>query len=193
MGKVRRFTLLALSLCLTSMAVPASPDSRPLAWARPLTCAGVSNFYQLDTGVYRSAQPSAAGMAALSKLGVKRVLNLRAFHSDSDEIAGGHCAMGGTHCGIAMWNIEEKTLVNALRTLSHPENGPVLIHCQRGADRTGLVCALYRIMVQNWSKEDAIHEYTHGGYGYAPIFQNMVRYLKTVDVPRFKAAMNESR
>ena len=40
--------------------------------------------------------------------------------------------------------------------LKDAENGPFLIHCQHGADRTGLMSAMYRILEQGWTPEDAL-------------------------------------
>lgn len=43
---------------------------------------------------------------------------------------------------------------------------PIIFHCHHGSDRTGAVCALYRIVFQNVSKEDAIREMIEGEYGF---------------------------
>lgn len=42
---------------------------------------------------------------------------------------------------------------------------------RHGSDRTGTMCALYRIAVQGWSKEDAIREMTAGGFGFHRIMR----------------------
>ena len=34
-------------------------------------------------------------------------------------------------------------------------NGPVLVHCWHGSDRTGCVCASHRIIFSGWSREQA--------------------------------------
>lgn len=66
----------------------------------------------------------------------------------------------------------------------------MLIHCQHGADRTGLVSALYRMVYQGWTREQALDELQHGGYGFHPIWQNITNYLKNVDVERLKREVN---
>ena len=55
---------------------------------------------------------------------------------------------------------------------------PVLVHCQHGADRTGSMCALYRIMRQGWKVEDAITEMKDGGYGYHSIWCHLPRFIR---------------
>ena len=39
-----------------------------------------------------------------------------------------------------------------MRMLKKTENGPFLIHCQHGADRTGLMSAMYRMLEQDWTR-----------------------------------------
>jgi len=73
-----------------------------------------------------------------------------------------------------------------MKILSHPENGPFLIHCQHGSDRTGLMIAMYRIIYQNWSKDEALDEMVNGGFGYHSIWRNIISYLKKVDIESLK-------
>ena len=61
----------------------------------------------------------------------------------------------------------------------------VLVHCQHGADRTGTMCALYRILRQDWKVEDAITEMKDGGYGYHSIWFHLPRFIrKTAKEPK---------
>ncbi|WP_306670470.1 MULTISPECIES: protein-tyrosine phosphatase family protein [Acinetobacter] len=45
-------------------------------------------------------------------------------------------------------------------------NEKVLLYCYCGSDRTAASIALYRIILQHWSIEDAGHEIKYGGYGF---------------------------
>jgi tyrosine-protein phosphatase SIW14 len=45
-----------------------------------------------------------------------------------------------------------------MKVILTPEYQPVFVHCQAGKDRTGLVVAVYRILVDGWSVDDAISE-----------------------------------
>ena len=67
---------------------------------------------------------------------------------------------------------------------------PVFVHCQRGADRTGLAVAVYRVAVEGWSKEKAIEEMVRGGYDFSPVWGNLVTYVEELDV---EALMKEVR
>ena len=61
-------------------------------------------------------------------------------------------------------------------------DGPVLIHCWHGSDRTGLISAMYRILYQDWSKDAAIDELMKGGYGYHAMYKNIPEYIRKVDI-----------
>jgi protein tyrosine/serine phosphatase len=70
--------------------------------------------------------------------------------------------------------------------VSNPKRTPVLVHCLHGSDRTGTMCALYRIAIQGWSKEDALKEMVEGGYGFHGVFQNLLDYLDELDIDDIK-------
>ena len=48
------------------------------------------------------------------------------------------------------------------------------------------VCALYRVVFQNVSKEDAIHEMTEGGFGFHRIYKNIIRRIKEADIEQIR-------
>ncbi|MBN2212120.1 MAG: hypothetical protein JW709_12050, partial [Sedimentisphaerales bacterium] len=70
--------------------MPGRPENilldRPATWATPIDVPGAPNLYKVSDVLYRSAQPSLEGLEQLKKLGIKTVVNLRSFHSDSDEL-----------------------------------------------------------------------------------------------------------
>jgi protein tyrosine/serine phosphatase len=61
---------------------------------------------------------------------------------------------------------------------------PVFIHCMQGRDRTGLEIAVYRVVMENWSREDALRELYAHGYNWA-LFPGIARYVKTFDPSKF--------
>jgi protein tyrosine/serine phosphatase len=133
--------------------------------------------------VYRSAQPAEEGFAYLKSLGVKNILNLRDYHNDDP---------GPEKPGLNLYRvpmdagkIRTADIVDALRFIKRSE-GPVLIHCWHGSDRTGTISALYRIVFQNWSKEEALDELMHGGFGYHSIFKNIPEFIRQVDITEIR-------
>ena len=149
---------------------------RPVAWAVPMERAGLPNLHRVDAKLYRSAQPTAEGMTNLVALGVKTVVNLRDNHSDSDEIGG--LPLAAKRIEIATWNPKVEQVKAFLAIMDDTNAVPVLVHCQHGADRTGTMCALYRILRQDWKVEDAITEMKDGGYGYHSIWFHLPRFIR---------------
>lgn len=175
---------IALSpLLIDSLASAAEPD-RPTQWATPMKVQGVGNLHKINDGLYRSAQPTEEGMKNLEKMGIKTIINLRAFHSDKDKLKG--TGLLNNALSVKTWHIEDKDVIRVLKIISKKENGPFLIHCQHGADRTGVMSSMYRIVVQGWSKDEAIREMVDGNYGFHSIWSNIIEYVKDVDVERIK-------
>jgi protein tyrosine/serine phosphatase len=46
--------------------------------------------------------------------------------------------------------------------------------------------AMFRIIEQGWTKEEAIREMVHGGYRYNLIWFNIIEYVKRVDVEKIR-------
>jgi protein tyrosine/serine phosphatase len=119
------------------------------------------NFKKVDDQVYRGAQPTEPGFAALAKLGIHTVLDLR------DE--GGRSSREGIivrKLGMQYVNIHlagyvaptAEQISKTLALLEDPKRAPVFIHCRRGADRTGTIIALYRIEHDHWTNDQALKE-----------------------------------
>jgi protein tyrosine phosphatase (PTP) superfamily phosphohydrolase (DUF442 family) len=156
---------------------PALQGRRPAEWAAPVQLAGVPNLYRLSPNVYRSAQPTADGMKNLQAMGIKTVVNLRYFHSDDEAIS--HTGLRSVSMPNLTWSPDPRHVEPLMRLLADPRQGPVLIHCQHGSDRTGSMCALYRIRIQHWTPEAALWEMTAGGYGYHPVWHNLPGWVRS--------------
>jgi len=170
--------------------VPAPAATRPAQWAEPIELEGVSNLHRIAPMLYRSEQPTALGMKNLEKLGIRTVISLRAFNNDQDEVKG--TSLRTERVKILTWRIDDKHVVEVMRLLKKTENGPFLIHCQHGADRTGLMSAMYRILEQDWTPDEALKELVDGGYGYHSMWKNIVRYVRSVDVVKLRSAIDST-
>jgi len=143
----------AAILCLTASFTLAS------AWARSKD---LPNFQKVDDHVYRGGQPSDSGFQNLAKLGIKTVVDLREIgeHSQAEEqkIVTG---LGMKYVSIPMHGLStpEDQKVAAVEALFNDTTaGPVFVHCKRGADRTGMVVAVYRISHDQWQNKKALSE-----------------------------------
>jgi protein tyrosine/serine phosphatase len=134
-----------------------------------------TNFHAVVPGeVYRSSQPSAATIAALQKTyGIKTIINLRGDNSGRGwydrEIAQAK-ELDINHIDFRMSSGHELTQQQAARLIDLMRNAPkpLLIHCQAGADRTGLASALYLAAIEKRS-ETAAEGQMSIIYGHIPL------------------------
>ena len=145
-----------------------------------MALAGVPNLHKFSDDLYRSGQPTGEGMQNLEAMGIKTIVNLRSFHSDDDEVEG--TSLQVEHITMKAWHPETKEAKRFLRIVNDPNKTPVLVHCMHGSDRTGTMCAIYRIANEGWSKEDAIDEMQHGGYGFHKIWQNLPELIRGLEM-----------
>ena len=123
----------------------------------------LTNLYKIDSGVYRSEQPSHEDFKALEKYGIGEALNLRNRHSDDDEAAGTNVKLHRVK--TKAHSINEEQLIEALRIIKN-RKAPIVIHCHHGSDR--------------------IHEMTEGGFGFHRIYKNIIRRIKEADIEQIR-------
>jgi protein tyrosine/serine phosphatase len=71
-------------------------------------------------------------------------------------------------------SIEDFDLI--VQTMSNPDNQPILVHCQSGADRTGVACAAYRMAVDGWTLAEAWEELECYGGGIHDVLNLKLKY-----------------
>lgn len=188
-ASLTRRTLLA-TLPASFFPVPGlSQSQRPADWAVAVAVPGPPNLHRVSKGFYRAAQPSAEGFRQLERLGIRTVISLRQTVDDIPLAAGMPLDLHRVPMKSRYVAEQNQTkVVQALQLLYQGlKVGPVLVHCHHGADRTGLICALYRVLSQGWTREAALDELIHGGYGYHPIWANIPRYIQQVDFAALRA------
>src|SRR5581483_4952560 len=134
--------------------------------------------------LYRGAQPSAEGMRRLQEMGIKTVVSLRALSDDESLMP--KAPVDLVRIRFKTWHPEDEDVVRFLKVAIDPARAPIFVHCQHGSDRTGTMIAVYRVAVQGWTKEEALREMTEGGYGFHPMWSNLKRYLRKLDVESLK-------
>jgi uncharacterized protein (TIGR01244 family) len=119
------------------------------------------NFHQVNENLYRGAQPERGGLKKLSELGIKTVINLRGASDETRKQQAEAEASGMRYFNIplsALGRPADEQVERALAIIDARENWPVFVHCQRGADRTGVIIAAYRISHERWTDDQAITE-----------------------------------
>ena len=175
-----------LFLCSCVHPVQRTQGQRDAAWAEPCPIEGVGNCFRLEEGLYRSEQPTRQGLANLEKEGINNLLSLR---PSPDNLLACATMLRCHSVPMNAFCVDEEALVEALSVMVAARNRPLVVHCYHGADRTGLVCAAYRIVVQGWPKEKAIDEMLHGGYGFHGFFTNIVRYIRKMKVEEIRCRL----
>ncbi|MFJ3470780.1 dual specificity protein phosphatase family protein [Pseudomonas sp. NPDC090201] len=173
-----------VSLAQASDTTAPTPASRPAQWAQPINTG--YNLYRITPTLYRSRQPDADAQPLLKQLGIMTVVN---FIKESDSKWLADPAVTQVQIPLQTVHIDDADVIKSLHAIeTAQQRGPVLMHCKHGQDRTGLIAAMYRIVVQGWTKEQAVEEMTHGGYGDEDNLKRGIAYIDKVDVQALKTA-----
>ncbi len=187
LGLIFIFCLMLGGVLLVCTGSGISTGATCRSWAVPIPLADSDNFFRVTKHLYRSAQPSADGMRAYEKFGIQTVINLRAFHSDAEEVRGTELTL--VEIPILTWDAGKDEIVIRVLQAIRDAKKPVLVHCQHGADRTGLIMAAYRTVEQHWSKAEALDELRNGGFGFHAIWQNIPEYIEEMDIDQIRSAL----
>lgn len=179
------FSLFILSNC-SSQEINEIEKSKQ--WAIPVEVKGLDNFHKVSETLFRSAQPTREGMKKAEELGIGTVISLRSKQKDIELAENTDLKL--IHVSMRAWNPRYEDAVKVMQLLN-PDNlsaneKPILIHCYHGADRTGMMVALYRMVYQNWEREEALSEMLNGGYGYHSMWKDIVAFIKEVNVEQLK-------
>ena len=108
------------------------------------------NFHKIDKNLYRSNMPTPLRIKKYKALGIKTIINLRGAKKD------GGWFLENDACkkhGLRLINLvarsrgaPEKDMIKKANKVFKSIQYPALIHCKSGADRAGIVAALYKIL-----------------------------------------------
>ena len=145
------------------------------------------NFHKVDQGLYRGGQPQKGGLETLKKLGIKTVIDLRNDRAETERSEAQ--ANGMQYFNFPMERFgrpNDETVEKVLDIISKDEHQPVFVHCAKGADRTGIIIAIYRIRHDGWTSEKAKAEAK--SFGMAPWQVGMKDYIRDYYKRQMKAA-----
>ncbi len=118
-----------------------------------------TNFYPVSVGVWRSNQPTHKRFMRYRDLGIKSVINLRGtdprahylFEEESCRI------LGLKLHNTKLWARAAANRENivAVLDLMRSVERPFMFHCKSGADRAGFCAAMYQIVFDGFSVEEA--------------------------------------
>jgi protein tyrosine/serine phosphatase len=120
------------------------------------------NFHVVEQDqFYRSAQLNKTEFERVIQAhGIKSILNLRGANPNQmwyDDEVTISTALGLTHYdyGISARRVVTSRQIADILEILRTAPKPILVHCSAGADRTGLVAALYEAEIQGKSADEA--------------------------------------
>jgi tyrosine-protein phosphatase SIW14 len=177
---------LATGLCVAMFSIifaftaTAARQSSKNTAAEKIVVPGVSNVARVSSTLYRGAQPSLWAFGELKKLGIDIVVDLRDKREDILTEKERVEAQGMAFVSIP-WNAERDpsrdNVIAFFATLHDNSGKKIFVHCQRGADRTGLMIALYRIVYDHWTTNQAVAEMTAFHY-WNYLLPHLARYVE---------------
>jgi protein tyrosine/serine phosphatase len=135
----------------------------------------IGNFHEISPGeAYRSAQLDKAQLEHyIKKYGIRSILNLRGENPNlkwyRDEITVSD-AYNLAHYDLSLSSDREpgeEDMRKLLDVFRHAPR-PILIHCKAGADRSGLVAAMWKVIVDKEPKSEAKKQLSFF-YGHIPV------------------------
>jgi protein tyrosine/serine phosphatase len=145
-------------------------DSNPT----PIVDEDICNFHQVDADLYRGARPRPSAYAKLVQLGIRTIVNLEEPEYAEREKAVIEELNGDLkreqrinfisfpigQIEIAATGVPHARLQDLFQQIKKAQK-PIFLHCYHGKDRTGAIVALYRMLRQEKSYEEATDEAFH--------------------------------
>jgi len=136
------------------------------------------NFHSITPAeAYRSGQLDNDKLAEyVRQYNIRSILNLRGRHSGEgwyDDEVSVSSKLDIAHYDVSLSSDHELTdsEVHQLMDIFQKAPRPILIHCQAGADRSGLVAAMWKVVVDKEPKDSAAKQLSLR-YGHIPIGDN---------------------
>lgn len=174
-----RFKSFALAIALSSLSAPqvVLAADEPVVSAKPAVSVSASvgasttaseivpavhvmNFERVSPTLMRGGAPSFQALKELKAAGVKTVVNLRGDGGASKKEERAAKEIGLDYYNIPMGysdpNLAKVSTV--LDIMRDPAKQPVYLHCMHGADRTGMMVGIHRILSDGWQFDKAYSE-----------------------------------
>jgi protein tyrosine/serine phosphatase len=127
----------------------------------------LKNFGQINTNYFRGARPKDEDYKTLATMGIKTIVNLE---RDGDITAQQKAEAAGLKFFLIRMSDSEKPsdgdVQKFLEIANDPANQPIFVHCKGGRHRTGLVTAVYRIVHDGWTTDQAYAEMKKFDFSY---------------------------
>lgn len=154
-------------------------------WAKPIECKGVPNLARVTPLLYRGGEPDEQGVRKLHEMGIRTIVSLRL--TSPNEEAYEKLGMKFVRVRTNALMPTDVAAARFLETVTREGDGPFFVNCWLGVDRTALMCAVYRVAIQGWTREQAIEEMTGSEVGYNSLFNGQEKWLRNADIDQIRA------
>lgn len=190
---IKSIKLVVIYLLTYSLILSQALADEPVnSWAKPID--KTFNLYQVTPLLYRSAMPDADKITILKEHHIATVISL--IKDDDKKWLGNtpdtQLISYPTHAD----RVTDDDVLTVLKMIkkSQKQQQAVLIHCKHGQNRTGLFVAMYRIVIQHWTKAQAVLEMAKGGYSNdLNDIQNAIAYIKKAKVKKIRLALENNK
>ena len=166
-------------------AVPLAHAASPADTAQPaqkLKLDGLPNLGKVASNLYRGGQPKATGYPELKKLGIQIVVSFRDEPKKIKVERRTVEALGLRYVSIPWRGTQtpkNSQVAEFLELVRANQEKRIFAHCRRGAERTGVMIAAYRMAFENWTPPQALEEMEafrfHGLW-----FRHLKRYVQAL-------------
>ena len=143
---------------------------------------GLPNFGRVTENLYRGGQPTSDGFNALQAMGVGTIVNFRENRTETEKEKRQVESLGMKYIGIP-WSANDEPsstqIVEFLDLARANANTKVFVHCRRGADRTGVMIAAYRIAIEHRPAAEAVLEMRQFHYDWF-FLPHLRRYVESL-------------
>ncbi|MBX9948565.1 MAG: tyrosine-protein phosphatase [Candidatus Obscuribacterales bacterium] len=168
-----RFKSFALAIVLSSLSAPQvvqaadatvvaakSASSIGTTAAEAVPAIHVMNFERVSPTLMRGGAPSFQALKELKAAGVKTIVNLRGVGGASKKEERAAKEIGLDYYNIPMGYSDPNLakVSSVLDIMRDPAKQPVYLHCMQGADRTGMMVGIHRILADGWQFDKAYSE-----------------------------------
>jgi tyrosine-protein phosphatase SIW14 len=195
MNRINSRTIVVRTIVVAVLAVVALTAGATAAWCQTgKELRSLPNFGRVTDMLYRGGQPASGGFSALQAMGIGIVVN---FRDEREEMATEKRqveSLGIKYIEIPWSGRDEPSNIQVVQFLDLIRANPkakIFVHCKRGADRTGVMVAAYRIAIEHGTVAQAVsemHQFHYAGF-WLPQLKRYVESLPGLlqKDPRFSA------
>ncbi len=181
--------LLMRYLPTSAPATPLLSGPQAESWAQPVDAS--FKLFEMSPTLYRSALPTSRNLPVLEQLQIRTVVS---FIKDDDRQWLNNPDINLISIPLHADRVDDADVLRVLNALQLAETrGPVLMHCKHGSDRTGLIGAMFRTVIQGWTKQEALSEMVHGGYGQDDDMEDARAYVERADIGKLREALTNGK